>query len=104
LGTVFTKPVVESNFMEINAWIKENGINLYTLSPDTENNYLEADLTSSTALLLGAEHEGVSPKWLNSEHKILKIEMAGAIDSLNVSVSAAVVLFEAARQRRRNKA
>jgi len=103
LGTVFTKPVVESNFTEINAWIKEKGIKLYTLSPDTENDYLESDFTSSTALLLGAEHEGVSSKWLNSEHTNLKIEMAGTIDSLNVSVSAAVVLFEVARQRKRNK-
>jgi RNA methyltransferase, TrmH family len=100
LGTVFSKLVVEADFEEIKSWLAENSINLYVLSPETETNYLDNDFTSSTALLLGAEHEGVSPKWLKASHKNLKIEMKGVVDSLNVSVSAAVVLFEVARQRK----
>lgn len=100
LGTVFTKPVVEADFDEINTWLDKNKVNLYILSPDTEKDYLEVDFTSPSALLLGAEHEGVSSKWLESRHEKLKIEMKGSVDSLNVSVTAAIVLFEALRQRK----
>jgi TrmH family RNA methyltransferase len=61
--------------------------------------YYECNLAKSSAIVIGTEHEGLSDEWLNAADEKIKIPMLGRIDSLNASVSAAVVVYEAVRQR-----
>lgn len=101
LGTVFTNQVVCGEFEEINNWLQTNKIKSFAATPSSENKYTKEDYSDGgVAILVGTEHEGLSEKWLNAADKKIKIPMQGKIDSLNASVSAAVVLFEVARQRR----
>lgn len=101
LGTVFTNKIVICKNSDLFPWLKENKIISYAATPDTDIIYTEVDLKGPTAIVIGTEHEGLSSDWLNfADHKI-KIPMLGKIDSLNASVSAAVMLFEAIRQRQK---
>lgn len=83
------------------AYLRKHGIPIVATSPRAELVWHEADLTGPVALILGAEHEGLSPAWLEAADRTVAIPMLGAGDSLNVSTSAAVILYEALRQRGR---
>jgi TrmH family RNA methyltransferase len=100
LGSIFAKQIVVAERHETVEWLKENKVQSYATTPHTDTDYLDGDYTKGSAFLIGTEHEGLSDDWLNQvDHKV-RIEMKGKIDSLNASVSAATVLFEAIRQRR----
>lgn len=99
LGTVFTNQVVASNFEAIQTWLKEKKIKTFAATPHTTKNYTKANYKGASAILIGTEHEGLSEKWIEAADEKIKIPMRGQIDSLNASVSLAVVLFEALRQR-----
>ena len=71
-------------------------------APEAAKEYVKANYQSGSAIVLGSEDKGLSEAWLKAADEKIKITMRGQIDSLNVSVSAAIVLFEALRQRENN--
>lgn len=99
LGTVFTNQVAVAGFKELQDWLKANNIKTFAATPHTKNIYTKVDYTGPSAILVGTEHEGLSEKWIEAADEKIKIPMKGQIDSLNASVSLAIVLFEAVRQR-----
>ncbi|MEK7097408.1 MAG: RNA methyltransferase [Patescibacteria group bacterium] len=99
LGTVFTNQVAVSDFQELQGWLKANNIRIFAATPHTKTAYTKADYSGPSAILIGTEHDGLSEKWIEAADEKIKIPMKGQIDSLNASVSLAIVLFEAIRQR-----
>ena len=102
-GAVFTVKVVLSSIEETAKFCEENGIKILAATPEATKEYTEINYKSGCAIVMGAEDKGLSAKWLKAADEEIKISMRGQIDSLNVSVSAAVVLFEAVRQREAKK-
>lgn len=100
LGGVFTVPVATASTEEAVAWLKARGIRILTAQLQDSAPYYEADMRSGTALVMGTESTGLSAAWRTAATAHIRIPMAGRLDSLNVSVSAAILLFEAVRQRR----
>ena len=100
LGTVFSVPIVTATAEETDAWLGEQGLIRIAASPGATECYTETDWTGPRAVLIGSEHEGLSGFWLERSDKTVQIPMRGRADSLNASTAAAVLLFEAARQRR----
>jgi RNA methyltransferase, TrmH family len=100
-GAVFSVPVIAADATEIVATLRERGLALTATTPDTDTLYTDLDLTGPTALLLGAEDRGLTPVLLNAADHACRIPMNGTADSLNVSVSAAILAYEARRQRDR---
>ena len=72
---------------------------MYTARPQASTLYWDADLATPCAIVVGAEHEGLAESWAGPDPIPLRIPMLGRSDSLNVNVSAAILLFEAVRQR-----
>lgn len=98
-GTVFTVKVVLSSIEETIEFCKDKGIKILATAPEAVKEYTGVDYKKGSAIIMGAEDKGLSAKWLKAAEEKIKITMRGKIDSLNVSVSAAIVLFEAVRQR-----
>lgn len=98
-GAVFTVGVYCSETDTVLKYCKDNGIATFAATPSSQKNYFELDLTSTSAIVLGAEDTGLSEKWIKQASDTCRIPMAGAIDSLNVSCAAAVLMYEAQRQR-----
>lgn len=98
-GTVFTVRTIVGAAAETQAFCRKNKIKVYAAALTAKLEYTKADYTASCAIVLGAEDKGLSQEWLKAADEKIKINMRGQIDSLNVSVSAAVILFEALRQR-----
>ncbi|QYY36489.1 RNA methyltransferase [Ruficoccus sp. ZRK36] len=98
-GLVFTFPVIAMEPQAALAWMRARGIKLYATTPAATLPHWSADLAAPSALLMGSEAEGLSDLWLKEADASIQIPLQGHGDSLNVSVSAAVVLFEAVRQR-----
>ena len=80
------------------AWSLQRG-SLFVATPNADVDLWDADLTGVVTIVIGSEHDGVSAAWIEAGRPV-RIPMAGPADSLNASVSAAVMLFEAVRQRR----
>ncbi len=99
LGTVFTLPVIEAEPHLVMQWLEKNNITTYCTYLHKSEPYTSANFTQSTAIVMGTESTGISKEWLNFSNKTIKIPMRGKIDSMNVSVAAAVILFEVLRQR-----
>jgi TrmH family RNA methyltransferase len=99
VGTVFTKQVVVASNKETLDFLQKHEITPFgaLLSP-TSKNYSDADFTAPTALIVGAEHDGLTKFWQQHSQPIA-IPMHGVNDSLNVSNAAAILLYEATRQR-----
>lgn len=98
VGTLFAQPVSVASAADTADFLKRSGVRIVTASPDGDRPYWEADLTGSVAIVVGSEQHGVTPLWLDAADVVVAIPMAG-IDSLNVASAAAVLLFEAVRQR-----
>ncbi len=98
-GTAFTVPMVISLVKQTKEFCRKYKIKIFATTPSAKLDYVDADYKGGCAILLGAEDKGLSQEWLKAADEKIKITMHGRIDSLNVSVSAAVVLFEAVRQR-----
>ena len=99
LGTIFAMPVVTATSEATLAWLGNRGIRVVATIVEASTPYTRADLTGPLAIVLGSEAGGLSPAWRTPDVTGISIPMAGIADSLNVSVAAAVVLFEAVRQR-----
>ena len=99
-GTVFTVPFLELSREDTLAFLKERGAQRVAASPHAEATYWDLDYRPPTAFLIGPEATGLSPAWLEAADARVQIPMAGRADSLNASVTAALLLYEARRQRR----
>jgi len=98
MGTLFTTPVAVASTSDTLAWLDGNGITTYATTPSATRFHSDVNLVHPCALVVGSESSGLSSAWLGGEQ--ILIPMTGTIDSLNASVSAGIVLFEAVRQRR----
>jgi RNA methyltransferase, TrmH family len=98
-GTVFTVPVASAASAEVLAWIAAHGLHIVAATPDAKLLVTETDLTGPTVIAVGAEHAGLSADWLERADVRVRIPMLGRADSLNVSASAAILAYEAVRQR-----
>ncbi|HNY01874.1 MAG TPA: RNA methyltransferase [Bacteroidales bacterium] len=99
LGCIFTLPVVTASSEETLAWLKTLGITAYGTALPATRFYHEADFTGPSAIIMGSEAAGLSRIWIEGAGQLIRIPMLGKVDSMNVSVSAAIVVFEALRQR-----
>jgi TrmH family RNA methyltransferase len=100
VGTIFTNSVAVGSAEETISFLKINNVAILAATPEAETLYTKQNMTTAVAVVVGAEAEGLSSTWKNAATKNVCIPMLGQIDSLNVSVSAALLLYEAVRQRR----
>lgn len=99
LGAIFARQVVVCSSEEAVVWLQQKQIHIYVASLQEAKPYHLQDYTQSCAIVVGAEAQGLSKVWREGTSTPVKIPMKGRIDSLNVSVSAGIILFEAIRQR-----
>ncbi len=97
-GAFCTVPMVVATAVETQRWLHQYPLQLLAATPSASRLYTEVDLRLPSALILGAEHTGLSPMWHSATP--IRIPMAGQVDSLNVAQAASIILFEAIRQRR----
>ncbi len=100
IGLLFTLPVAVAEQAAVYRWLCRRGFRVLAATPHAAIAYDCIDMTGKTALLLGSEQYGLSDFWLQHVHQCARIPMAGCADSLNVAAAAAILLFEAVRQRR----
>ena len=99
LGCVFTIPIAQAGNQEVQEFLKSKQITTFAAELNAERTYSEMDFGGASAIVVGPESAGLSREWLDqSDHRVI-IPMQGEIDSMNVSVSAAIIIFEALRQR-----
>lgn len=101
IGTIFSVPLFACSSEECIKWLKDNGIKIYCTYLKASIDYLEADFRTPSAIVMGTEATGISDVWVNAADQNLIIPMKGIADSLNVSVTTAIMVFEAMRQRRK---
>ena len=99
IGAAFTVPTVACSSQEAINWLKAKGIRILTAQLQDSDLYYECDMRRATAIVMGTESTGLSAQWRQAADAHIRIPMLGRLDSLNVSVSAAILLFEALRQR-----
>jgi TrmH family RNA methyltransferase len=99
LGTVFTVPIVLTDADTLQKWLTQKQITCFCSNLHKAVNYFELDYTKASAIVVGTEATGVSDKWIEYAQHQVKIPMLGKIDSMNVSVATAIMLYEARRQR-----
>ena len=101
VGAVFTVPCVACSTEECITFLKERGIQILTAQLQDSNLYYDTPMTGPTAIVMGTEATGLTEQWRQAADAHIRIPMLGRLDSLNVSVSAAILLFEAVRQRQK---
>lgn len=99
VGCVFTNCIATGTTKEIIAFLKFKNINIYCAALQASVNYHTQDFTQPTAIVVGTEATGLSEEWLENANQNIIIPMQGDIDSMNVSVAAGILVFEAKRQR-----
>lgn len=99
VGCVFTQPMAAATSEETIAWLRQKGIKIYGTALTASARYDKVDLKKPSALIMGTEATGLTDVWLKASDQNIIIPMRGIIDSMNVSAAAAVVVFEACRQR-----
>ncbi|RTY87196.1 TrmH family RNA methyltransferase [Flavobacterium sp. RSP15] len=99
VGCLFTNQIATGTTAEIIAFLKERKINFYCATLQNSTSYHTQDYTTPTALVVGTEATGLTAAWREEATHNIIIPMQGEIDSMNVSVAAAILIFEAKRQR-----
>jgi RNA methyltransferase, TrmH family len=99
VGSVFSKQIASATSEETIDWLRANGVAIFCTYLKASKPYHEIDYTQPCAVIMGTESFGLSPRWINNSTENIIIPMQGKIDSMNVSTAAAVVIFEASRQR-----
>ncbi len=99
LGTVFAVRVAAGSAADVRAWLESAGMRVLAARVEAATPYTEADLRGPVALVLGSEADGLTEAWTGGDVTAVSLPMLGVADSLNVSVTAAVLLYEARRQR-----
>ena len=100
IGAVFTVPTAVCTSLECIAFLKERKINILTAQLQDSYEYYDYDMTGPTAIVMGTESTGLTQQWREAADAHIRIPMLGRLDSLNVSVSAAILIYEAVRQRK----
>ena len=100
IGAIFTVPVATASSEETIKWLKDNHIKIFTAQLQDSEWYYDTDMKGGTAIVMGTEATGLTDAWRKAADAHIKIPMLGKLDSLNVSVSAAILRFEAVRQRK----
>jgi TrmH family RNA methyltransferase len=98
-GAVFNVPVVESDNESALKWLNAHDIHVLAATPSADELYFNMDLRKPVAIAVGTEDEGLTEFWMSRAHRKVRIPMMGKVNSLNVSVSTALILYEAVRQR-----
>ena len=101
LSFIFSLPVVAAGPEEVFSFLRSKKIKICASAPAAQKLYTQADFKGAWGLILGSEDQGLSDFWLLAADMTVKIPMKGNADSLNVSISAAIILYEALRQRQR---
>ena len=99
IGAVFTVPTAVCTTTQAITFLKSKGIRILTAQLQDSSLYYDCPMTKGTAIVMGTEATGLSDKWRQAADAHIRIPMLGKLDSLNVSVSAAILLYEAVRQR-----
>lgn len=99
IGAVFTVPTVTCTTAECIRYLKAHGITILTAQLQDSDLYYASDMRGATAIVMGTEATGLTNAWREAADAHIRIPMLGRLDSLNVSVSAAILMFEAVRQR-----
>ena len=99
VGCLFTRQIAVGTTEEVIAYLKSNNIKIYSATLQDATSYHSQNFTTPTALVVGTEATGLTEKWRSESTQNIIIPMQGVIDSMNVSVAAAILLFEAKRQR-----
>jgi TrmH family RNA methyltransferase len=98
-GTIFTVPVVETKSTQALVFLQRHGIRMLAATPSAEAEYTHQDLRGPLAVVVGTENEGLSEFWMNQADVKVRIPMHGKVNSLNVSIATALLVYEAVRQR-----
>lgn len=98
-GAVFSLPVAVCDSASALAWLKSRQVRILAATPLAGTRYSDVDMAQPTAIAVGTEDEGLSDFWLSNADVKVKIPMLGRVNSLNVSVSTALIVYEAVRQR-----
>lgn len=99
IGAIFSVPCITCSSIDCINFLKLNNINILTAQLQDSKLYYDIDMTCGTAIIMGTESTGLTDVWRQAADAHIRIPMLGQLDSLNVSVSAAILLFEAVRQR-----
>lgn len=99
IGAIFTVPTVACSSSECISFMKKRGIQILTAQLQDSSLYYATDMCRPTAIIMGTEATGLTQQWRDAADAHIRIPMLGRLDSLNVSVSAAILMFEAVRQR-----
>jgi TrmH family RNA methyltransferase len=99
VGSIFTNNIYIGNTTEVISLLKNKNIKIYASSLHADELYHNQNYSKPCALIIGTEDKGISKEWLENSYKNVKIPMKGEIDSLNLSNAAAILIFEAVRQR-----
>lgn len=98
-GTLFTVPVVETKSTQALVYLQRRGIQILAATPSAEAEYTYQNLRLPLAVAVGTEDEGLSDLWMSHADQRVKIPMLGKVNSLNVSIATALIVYEARRQR-----
>jgi len=99
LGTIFSMPIVTASTGQTVAWLRQAGLTIFAAQTSAKLLYTAADFNRPAAIVLGSEARGLSPAWSDAGVIPVRLPMQGIADSLNVSAAAAVLFYEALRQR-----
>jgi len=99
IGAIFTVPCIACSSDDCIAFLKKHGIQILTAQLQDSRLYYDTDMTGGTAIVMGTESTGLTGQWRQAADAHIRIPMLGRLDSLNVSVSAAILMYEAVRQR-----
>ncbi|MBB3125137.1 TrmH family RNA methyltransferase [Mesoflavibacter sabulilitoris] len=99
VGCAFTNQIATGNTEDIISFLKANNINIYSAILQDAQHYHQQDFTKASAIVVGTEADGLSQAWRDASTQNIIIPMSGKIDSMNVSVAAGILVFEAKRQR-----
>jgi TrmH family RNA methyltransferase len=100
LGAIFTVSVCAASTAQALAWLEQQGVPIFAARVDGSADYSSVSYRGPTAILLGSESQGLSAQWSGGKVTNIQLPMHGVVDSLNVSATAAILFYEAARQRR----
>ena len=99
IGAVFTTQIAAASSEDTIKWLKDRGIRIHTAQLQDSSLYYQTDFTQPTAIIMGTESTGLTEIWRAAADTHIRIPMLGKLDSLNVSTSASILIFEAIRQR-----
>ena len=99
LGAIFTVPVCAASGADVLAWLRQQKLRIFAAKVEAAQPYTEADFRAPSAIVLGGEAQGLSSLWSGDGISSISMPMLGCVDSLNLSASAAILFYEAVRQR-----